>query len=248
LLHILLFAHTFFCLLALTDEGIDDLLEERKAAALVLSRMLQERVVGPKVRARRALVRTAACALPLAAAPPHLLPTSSSQMFILVQRFLPFALARELRESPDEVVRSIDKTHETPEVVWDNSCRRDLRQALTKACKESDEAAAVDGVWKPAGGHEKYRVSYALLDGEVMVGGVYLRIFLKDPTFPLRDPKAFLESMLRLLNSEAEAAVAVPARSGSSDGSTKEALMMALTSSTVCLFKVQPRLMAHLAT
>ena len=50
----------------------------------------------------------------------------------------------------------------------------------------------MDGVWKPACGHEKYRVAYALLDGEVMVGGVYLRIFLKDPTFPLRDPKGEL--------------------------------------------------------
>ena len=55
-------------------------------------------------------------------------------------------------------------------------------------------------------------------------------------TFPLRDPKAFLESMLRLLNSEAEAAVAIPARGGSSDGTTKEALMMALTSSTGAYF------------
>lgn len=145
-------------------------------------------------------------------------------------------------------MRTIDKTHETPEVVWDVSCRADLRAALTKACKESDEAAAVDGVWKPAVGHDKYRVSYTLLDGEVMVGGVYLRIFLKDPTFPLRDPKAFLESMLRLLQTEADATIALPAHGGGSEGTTKEALMTALTSSAVCLFKVQPRLMAHLAT
>ena len=55
----------------LTSEATDDLVEERKAAALVLSRMLQERVVGPK-------------------------------MFIVVQRFLPLALARSLRETPDE--------------------------------------------------------------------------------------------------------------------------------------------------
>jgi DnaJ family protein C protein 13 len=199
---------------ALTDEAIDDVLEERKTSALVLSRMLQDRVMGPK-------------------------------MFIIVQRFLPLSIARELRESPEDVVLTLDKTHETPEIVWDSTCRRDLKSALAKACQQSDEAAALDGVWKPPGGHEKYRVKYTILDGEVMVGGVYLRIFLKDPTFPLRDPKAFLESMLRLLSVEAETVVTT---TKTSDSTTRDALMTALTSSTVCLFKVNPRLMSHMAT
>jgi hypothetical protein len=32
--------------------------------------------------------------------------------------------------------------------------------------------------------------------GELFLGGCYVRIFLKNPQFPLRDPKAFLEGLL----------------------------------------------------
>jgi len=42
------------------------------------------------------------------------------------------------------------------------------------------------------------------MKGELMVGGVYVRLFIKEPTFPLRDPRGFLEALLRRFQREAE--------------------------------------------
>jgi hypothetical protein len=39
-------------------------------------------------------------------------------------------------------------------------------------------------------------VVYPELEAELLVGGVYLKHFLKDPTFDLADPIAFLEQLL----------------------------------------------------
>ena len=35
------------------------------------------------------------------------------------------------------------------------------------------------------------------LTAELFIGGVYVRLFLKNPSFPLRAPKAFLEGLLK---------------------------------------------------
>lgn len=34
-----------------------------------------------------------------------------------------------------------------------------------------------------------YSLQYSKLQGELYVGGVYVRLFLKNPRFPLRDPR-----------------------------------------------------------
>jgi hypothetical protein len=49
-----------------------------------------------------------------------------------------------------------------------------------------------------------FRVRFSTCEGELRCGGVYVRIFLKEPTFPLRDPKGFLEALLRRFVSESE--------------------------------------------
>lgn len=49
-----------------------------------------------------------------------------------------------------------------------------------------------------------YRVRYTLHRGELVVGGVFVRLFLKEPTFPLRNPRKFVESLLRRFLSESE--------------------------------------------
>jgi len=40
---------------------------------------------------------------------------------------------------------------------------------------------------------EGWRLEHPALEGEELVGGVYVRLFLKNPGFPLRDPRAFLQ-------------------------------------------------------
>lgn len=43
---------------------------------------------------------------------------------------------------------------------------------------------------------EGFVLKHAAVDRELIVGGVYVRLFMKDPRYPLRDPSGFLESLL----------------------------------------------------
>ena len=47
--------------------------------------------------------------------------------------------------------------------------------------------------WSPP---EDFRVHHEGLNAEFFVGGVYVRLFLKTPSFPLRQPKTFLEGLV----------------------------------------------------
>jgi len=111
-----------------------------------------------------------------------------------------------------DVVTIFDSDQETPELIWNPVCRHELRAALTelhnglnglrRRAGQAGSPGGADGCgWTiPA----TFRVRYSSAEGELRVGGVYIRLFLKEPTFPLRDPKAFLEALLRRFCQEGE--------------------------------------------
>jgi hypothetical protein len=71
-----------------------------------------------------------------------------------------------------------------------------LRQRAGKAGQNPDGAP-----WTmPA----TFRIRYKALEGELKVAGVYVKLFLKEPTYPLRNPQLFLEGLLRRFLQEAE--------------------------------------------
>lgn len=74
------------------------------------------------------------------------------------------------------------------------------------------------------------------------VGGVYVRLFLKDPKFPLRNPKRFLEG---LLDQYVTAAAATHHARGGSQVDPQ--LPLLLSAALVSLLRVQPLLADHVA-
>jgi DnaJ family protein C protein 13 len=114
--------------------------------------------------------------------------------------------------SQGDVVSAFDGDHETPELIWNATCRHELRAALGELCAGLSglrKRAAAGGA---AGGADgcgwtlpaSFRVRFSTCEGELRCGGVYVRLFLKEPTFPLRDPKGFLEALLRRFQAEAD--------------------------------------------
>ena len=93
------------------DKSYHELEKERGMAALVLSKIVREPVLGPK-------------------------------QFLLLQRFLPLSLARMLREEPAAAVKKIDRSSESPELIWNRSARDDLRAALAATAKEANAASS----------------------------------------------------------------------------------------------------------
>ncbi|KAL2224978.1 UNVERIFIED_CONTAM: DnaJ subfamily C GRV2, partial [Sesamum indicum] len=95
---------------------------------------------------------------------------------------------------PEAVVTALEQTTETPELVWTPAMAALLSaQIATMASdlyREQVKGRVVDwDVPEQASGQQEMR-------NEPQVGGIYVRLFLKDPKFPLRNPKRFLEGLL----------------------------------------------------
>ncbi|KHN15141.1 DnaJ like subfamily C member 13 [Glycine soja] len=156
---------------------------------------------------------------------------------ITLARFLPDGLVSVIRDGPGEaVVVGLEQTTETPELVWTPAMAASLSAQISTMAlelyREQMKGRVVD--WdlpEQASGQQEMR-------DEPQVGGIYVRLFLKDPKFPLRNPKRFLEGLLdQYLSSIAathyEAQVVDPE------------LPLLLSAALVSLLRVHPALADH---
>lgn len=122
-------------------------------------------------------------------------PMHGPRVAITLARFLPDGLVSVIRDGPGEaVVSAFEQTTETPELVWTPAMAASLSaQVATMASdlyREQMKGRVIDwDVPEQASGQQQMR-------DEPQVGGIYVRLFLKDPKFPLRNPKRFLEGLL----------------------------------------------------
>ncbi|KAG8635782.1 hypothetical protein MANES_16G064500v8 [Manihot esculenta] len=122
-------------------------------------------------------------------------PMHGPRVAITLARFLPDGLVSIIRDGPGEAVVSvIEQTTETPELVWTPAMAASLSDQIATMASdlyhEQMKGRIVDwDVPEQASGQQEMR-------DEPQVGGIYVRLFLKDPKFPLRNPKRFLEGLL----------------------------------------------------
>ncbi|KAK7330189.1 hypothetical protein VNO77_24376 [Canavalia gladiata] len=122
-------------------------------------------------------------------------PMHGPRVAITLARFLPDGLVSVIRDGPGEaVVVALEQTTETPELVWTPAMAASLSAQISTMAselyREQMKGRVVDwDVPEQASGQQEMR-------DEPQVGGIYVRLFLKDPKFPLRNPKRFLEGLL----------------------------------------------------
>ncbi|GAV86253.1 DnaJ domain-containing protein/DUF4339 domain-containing protein [Cephalotus follicularis] len=122
-------------------------------------------------------------------------PMHGPRVAITLARFLPDGLVSIIKDGPGEaVVSTLEQTTETPELVWTPAMAASLSAQIatmaTDLYHEQMKGRVVDwDVPEQASGQQEMR-------DEPQVGGIYVRLFLKDPKFPLRNPKRFLEGLL----------------------------------------------------
>lgn len=141
-------------------------------------------------------------------------PETGSLTASLIQRFLPNALTVILKEEgPDSMLNIFDGESETPELIWDSEMRGELRNALAEKLGESleiNQASITSYELHPA-----FRVKYTKLEDELYIGGVYVRLYLKEPTYNLRDPGTFLKNLLQRWLHEIK--LFIPSKAGSDE-------------------------------
>ncbi|CAB3251111.1 unnamed protein product [Arctia plantaginis] len=144
--------------------------ETREAAVELLARMMADKLHGPKVR-------------------------------LTISRYIPGVFAEAMRESaPASAVHMFDAQHEHPELVWSDDTRTRLAAhvAQLRDKHQSDQLRDANVVFEDRETIERCAAGEQTWapPGEVVVDGVYLKLYLQNPHWNLRSPKRFLQELL----------------------------------------------------
>ncbi len=100
-------------------------------------------------------------------------------------------------EEADEVLKLLNTDSENPYLVWDLSTRAELMEFL-----ENERTSSVrTGTCDPAFGSN---FKFTAHENELVVGGIFVRIFNQQPMFQLQEPKRFAVDLLEFLNGQAQ--------------------------------------------
>uniref|UniRef100_A0A4W4F3A4 J domain-containing protein n=1 Tax=Electrophorus electricus TaxID=8005 RepID=A0A4W4F3A4_ELEEL len=148
---------------------------------------------------------------------------------LTLMRFLPGVFMDAMRDNAEAAVHIFEGTHENPELIWNDASRETVsttvREMMLDHFRQQKDNPDVN--WKLP---EDFTVAYAAGQGELEVGGVFLRIFITQPGWVLRKPREFLVSLLETLTQLLE-----------KNNPNGEALEM-VTTAAVCLFSTQTQL------
>uniref|UniRef100_A0A8C9S306 DnaJ heat shock protein family (Hsp40) member C13 n=1 Tax=Scleropages formosus TaxID=113540 RepID=A0A8C9S306_SCLFO len=148
---------------------------------------------------------------------------------LTLMRFLPAVFMEAMRDNPEAAVHIFEGTHENPELIWNDSSRETVsttvREMMLEHFKQQKDNPDVN--WKLP---EDFAVAYGAGQGELAVGGVFLRIFIAQPGWVLRKPREFLVSLLETLTELLE--------KNNPNGEALETV----TTAAVCLFSNQTQL------
>lgn len=116
-------------------------------------------------------------------------------VYLALRKFVPAALVHAIRKDPEGALQMFEGAHDNPDLIWGSGTRAELRAFLERKCKEFFVHQREKPTFKfnlP----EDFAFAYEELRDETVIGGVYVRNFLKQPTWPLSDPKEFTEAVL----------------------------------------------------
>ncbi|XP_058039930.1 dnaJ homolog subfamily C member 13 isoform X5 [Ahaetulla prasina] len=148
---------------------------------------------------------------------------------IILMKFLPGVFMDAMRDNPEAAVHIFEGTHENPELIWNDNSREKVSTTVREMMLEHFKLQRdnPDTNWKLP---EDFAVVYGEAEGELSVGGVFLRIFIAQPAWVLRKPREFLIALLEKFTELLE--------KNNPHGETLETI----TTATVCLFSAQPQL------
>ncbi|XP_068224403.1 dnaJ homolog subfamily C member 13-like [Palaemon carinicauda] len=115
---------------------------------------------------------------------------------LILNKILPSALVDQMRDSPTTAVHMYEAQHENPELIWTDESRQKVSATVEKLVDEIHVQQRDDpnAVWK-----FPEDITLSSTSGEVVVGGVYLRLLVSSPTWVLRKPKQFVSDLLDAL-------------------------------------------------
>ncbi|XP_045611089.2 dnaJ homolog subfamily C member 13 isoform X2 [Procambarus clarkii] len=150
---------------------------------------------------------------------------------LILLKILPAALVDQMRDSPSTSVHLYEAQHENPELIWTEESREKVSRVVSRLVEEihCQQREDPNAIWK-----FPEEVSLSSTSGEVVVGGVFLRLLVANPSWVLRKPKTFVSDLFD--------AVLDQLAKGGSDGDTLELVI----STVVAVLSAQRNLMEYL--
>ncbi|XP_032585427.1 dnaJ homolog subfamily C member 13 isoform X2 [Drosophila mojavensis] len=117
---------------------------------------------------------------------------SGPKVRITISKFLPGLFIDAMIESAATSVQLFESIHEHPELIWNDDTRSSVCEAVAETCKRFYQQQKINPryLWKDP------EMLKDLLSNEIVVAGVYLRLFVSNPAWTLRKPKQFLSDLL----------------------------------------------------
>ncbi|ETN81936.1 hypothetical protein NECAME_00287 [Necator americanus] len=123
-----------------------------------------------------------------------------------ITKFLPPIFADALRDSPNTAITMFDSTNENPELIWNEGTRAKVRNIIERGADELHLAQSnnPDQKWD-TGSLSDDSCAYAdSVTGELVVGGVFVRLYVANPAWAVRHPRQFatelIEKVLELMH------------------------------------------------
>ncbi|RWS30301.1 dnaJ subfamily C member 13-like isoform X2 [Leptotrombidium deliense] len=119
---------------------------------------------------------------------------------LILCKFVPVLFVEAMKDSPQTATHLFDGTQENPELIWNDSARKDVCSTLKTMAEELHQSQSNNPAiqWKIP---EDFELSLPITKGEVVVAGVYLRLFVQNPSWVLRRPKEFLTELMQKVQS-----------------------------------------------
>lgn len=181
-------------------------------------------------------------------------PQVSTTTASLLQSIIPTALVTLLKNNgPEALLLAFDEDSESPELVWDASMRIELRQCISNFIEKlfnpkNQRIMQSTSFSLPA----EFRLKYCKTENEISIGGVYLRLYLEDPSFPLHDYNGFLQALLvrwlEEMEQSTEQSFVTDCGRQSFERGTGPGAVELVTNSIICTCKIRPFLLEKLSS
>ena len=158
------------------------------------------------------------------------------------------ALASRLVDADaHSLLSDLNSSVSSPHVVWNPK----MREELAKAAEEHRRSPGAEALTTAS----KY--SYASLRGELVVAGVYVRVYIEQPSFPLKDSVSFCKGLVTRIHAllqqgrSSDKGISIKTEGGEEEESLEQRRRRHLQqclSALSCVLDVHPRLMGVLAT
>uniref|UniRef100_A0A158R602 J domain-containing protein n=1 Tax=Syphacia muris TaxID=451379 RepID=A0A158R602_9BILA len=114
-----------------------------------------------------------------------------------ITRYIPSIFTDAIRSSAATAVSMLDATNENPELIWNDSIRSIVKNRVWDECNKlyALHKADTNGRWDAGGPNDKCAYEN-VMSGELVVGGVFLRLFIINPSWQVRHPKQFATELL----------------------------------------------------